>query len=130
MNITKAQHLDDYRWGNRILLLIDKNSDTDAVIAQMENLGAENGALTERDLIIFIVTPDLVYTTEGAKTKINSEKLYKDCDLEIDFTGVVLLGKDGGVKMREPFEVAAETIFALIDGMPMRRSEIRNSKGK
>ena len=38
---------------------------------------------------------------------------------------VVLVGKDGGVKARYAKAPDLDDVFSLIDGMPMRRSEMR-----
>ncbi len=38
---------------------------------------------------------------------------------------VILVGKDGGVKLSSARPVSAADIFALIDAMPMRRNEMR-----
>ena len=38
---------------------------------------------------------------------------------------VVLIGKDGGEKLRRTHRVDLGEIFALIDAMPMRRQEMR-----
>jgi Domain of unknown function (DUF4174) len=38
---------------------------------------------------------------------------------------VLLVGKDGGVKLNHQNETRLEDIFALIDFMPMRREEMR-----
>jgi len=38
---------------------------------------------------------------------------------------VVLIGKDGGEKLRRDRPVPPEELFALVDAMPMRREEIR-----
>ena len=126
-NITNAQNLGDYQWKNRILLLIDKSFDTDALTSQFAVLTTDKKALTERDLLIFKVTPNSVATSEGTDIKFDPKKIYRDYDLKADFAGVVLLGKDGGVKLEEPFEIAAQKIFSLIDGMPMRKREMRDS---
>lgn len=39
--------------------------------------------------------------------------------------GVLLIGKDGHVKLRRGTPVAASEITALIDTMPMRQDEMR-----
>ena len=41
-----------------------------------------------------------------------------------DFT-VILLGKDGGEKLRDHSPVPAQKLFDLIDSMPMRQDEMR-----
>ena len=37
----------------------------------------------------------------------------------------ILVGKDGGVKLRQNAQVKLNDIFALIDAMPMRQEEMR-----
>ncbi len=122
-----AQSLDDYQWKNRIVLLVDASSDTDALQSQLAELTSDKKALKERNLIIFRVTPDAVYVSDGSPSKLKAEKIYYDCDLDSNFKGTLLLGKDGGVKLKKPFEVSAQAVFDLIDGMPMRRREMRES---
>ncbi len=41
---------------------------------------------------------------------------------------VVLIGKDGGEKLRRPTPLAPEELFAIVDAMPMRRAEMRERK--
>jgi peroxiredoxin len=124
----RAQSLNDYQWKNRILLLVDPGPDTDVLKAQLDELKSDQEALEERDLIIFRVTPDAVYRSDASPSKLRAKKIYEDFDLDSDFSGTVLIGKDGGAKLEEPFEVSARQVFDLIDGMPMRRAEIRKNK--
>jgi hypothetical protein len=42
---------------------------------------------------------------------------------------VRLLGKDGGEKLRSNQPVSTESLFALVDAMPMRRQEMRERAG-
>lgn len=41
---------------------------------------------------------------------------------------VVLIGKDGGEKLRRTTPLPPEELFAVVDAMPMRRAEMRSSK--
>ena len=41
---------------------------------------------------------------------------------------MTLIGKDGGQKWRQSEPLDMETLFALIDGMPMRQAEMREQK--
>ncbi len=124
---TTAQGLDDYQWKNRIILLVDASPDTDALQSQLAELTSDKKALKETDILIFRVTQDAVYAADGSPSKLKAKRIYDDCDLDSDFKGTLLLGKDGGVKLNKPFEVSAQEIFDLIDGMPMRRREMRDS---
>ncbi len=123
-----AQSLDDFQWKNRIVLLVDASPDTHALQSQLAKLISDRQALKERDLILFRVTPDAVYTSDGSTSKLKAKRIYNDCGLDFNFKGTLLLGKDGGVKLKKPFEVSSQEIFDLIDGMPMRRSEMRESR--
>lgn len=38
---------------------------------------------------------------------------------------VILIGKDGGIKLKRQSQTRLEDIFSLIDAMPMRREEMR-----
>ncbi|MEM7620524.1 MAG: DUF4174 domain-containing protein [Pseudomonadota bacterium] len=40
----------------------------------------------------------------------------------------MLLGKDGGEKLRKARRVTADELFALIDAMPMRQQEMREGR--
>ncbi len=122
-----AQGLDDYQWKNRIVLLVDASADTDALQSQLAELTSDKKALKERDILIFRVTPDAVYAADGSPSKLNGKKIYDDCGLDSEFTGTLLIGKDGGVKLKRPFVVSTQEIFDLIDGMPMRKREMRES---
>lgn len=42
--------------------------------------------------------------------------------------GVVLVGRDGGIKLTAARPVSAATLAATIDAMPMRRDEMRRAK--
>ena len=39
---------------------------------------------------------------------------------------MILIGLDGGVKLRQTEMISLDKLFTLIDGMPMRRREIKN----
>jgi hypothetical protein len=38
---------------------------------------------------------------------------------------LILVGKDGGIKLKRHDHVSLEEVFELIDSMPMRQSEMR-----
>ena len=42
---------------------------------------------------------------------------------------LILIGKDGGVKLRRENGADLQDIFDLIDGMPMRKAEMRRQSG-
>lgn len=127
--ITQAQSLADYKWKNRLLILVDKTMETNALLAQHKRLLAKENELTERDILIFLLTPEgLKFPTRKGRTKPAAD-IYKKLSITPAFSGIILVGKDGGIKLKQDFEVQPETVFTLIDGMPMRKSEIKSKKG-
>ena len=118
--------LTSYRWQHRLLLAFAAHpSDTDFTLFA-DSLSARRDAVQDRDLVvgqIFKRGPSQLgerpLPSEAAQSLrrrfgIRSEKLI-----------VVLIGKDGGVKLVREGRVDLEAIFARIDAMPMRQQEMR-----
>jgi hypothetical protein len=51
--------------------------------------------------------------------------LRKHFDIPTKTFMLILLGKDGGIKLKRNDRVKLEEIFSLIDSMPMRKDEMR-----
>lgn len=124
-----AQNISDYQWTNRLILLVDETLDSSALRSQRKLFLMDKDGLAERDIVLFELTPESIVLSSGKKTKLTALETYRALSIPKDFKGVLLVGKDGGVKLRKPFELASETIFNLIDGMPMRRSEMKRNQG-
>jgi hypothetical protein len=106
----------DYRWKNRLLLIYANNQE--AISKQKNALDHQKEQVKERDLkIIFLEDFDI------------EEKAYlkKKFTLVDTFT-IVLIGKDGGMKLKKKEFVEPQLIFDLIDTMPMRQAEMKKSK--
>jgi hypothetical protein len=127
-----GQSFDEYRWKNRVLVIEAAAHSSINLIKQIQELSTSQKELKERKLIIF--------------QKVNGE--YKKVDFgEYDFTKIpkspnsedsqqadfpntfkiTLIGLDGGIKLEKPQVLKMADLFAVIDAMPMRKSEIRNS---
>lgn len=119
-----AQNLDTYQWKNRIILLNEANLESDWLKAQVKRLRSDIGELNERELVVFIIANGAVYDMEKNITDLDAGIIKEQFGLT-EFQGLALIGKDGSVKLKEPFIVNPKTIFELIDSMPMRRSEIK-----
>ena len=122
--VGSAQDLKKYQWQNRIVLLKAVHLDSDKLQNQLTLLLSNTQNLKDRDLLIFIVTDTSVYDDAKTKTELSSSAIIKNYDMA-GFNGLLLIGKDGGVKLRKGFIVYPKTIYDLIDGMPMRKKEIR-----
>lgn len=99
----------------RQLLLFTQNKDTGLAEKQLAIWKEAQAEMEERDLTITVITGnDLLH------------KKYK-VDSQTEFT-VILLGKDGGEKLRTQNLLTTNKLFALIDAMPMRRQEMQKKE--
>lgn len=101
--------LEHYRWHKR-LLMIFAPSDRDAdFMRQMALLQQQQDALRERDIVVL---SDVRPADGGAlRAQLNPAGFE-----------IVLVGKDGGMKLRETRPVSAEALLSLVDRMPMRQA--------
>lgn len=122
----QSQSLKEYRWEKRIIILVSGKDATISSQKQLEALVSKKSALEERDLILFLLNKHSVVCSNKDASQIDAVKLRKELKIDGAFEGVILIGKDSGVKMREEFHVEPQKIFDLIDSMPMRQTEMKN----
>lgn len=122
-------NLNDYRWQNRILLIYAEHPSDLVYSEQISHFAEHHAGIEERDLFvisIFTDEPSLFGKKEMDEnsTKQMTSRYFSDTP---EFR-LILIGKDGGVKLREDELVTTEDLFGLIDSMPMRRSEMRRGE--
>jgi hypothetical protein len=122
--------LKEYVWKNRLLLVFAPSED-DAQYRRLETELREHGdAVVERDLLVFHVFENGVNRLGHSPIDGQSAALLRDrFSVNPGQFLVVLIGKDGGEKLRRGGEVDITEIFSLIDSMPMRRREMRERRG-
>ncbi len=122
----QSQSLKDFLWEKRVLILVSTEEGSSEFEKQKETLATKDEELQERDLILILLKEDSLESPNSDRLQLNSTELRNELNIAPTFEGVILIGKDGGVKMREEFYVKPERIFDLIDSMPMRRAEMKN----
>ncbi len=117
------------QWDER-LLVISAPSELDATSsAQTARIAVERSALTARDLRVVQLMGRRGGRMAGRTLSVDhADELRERWDLDARRWSVVLVGKDGGVKQRWSSPVDLHEVFALIDVMPMRRSEMTDRK--
>ncbi len=119
--------LREYRWDNRILLIFSPRADDMRVRALDEIFHQRSCELTERDLIVGRVPAfGDARLAERVLSPASAVNLQKDFGVDPGDFAVVLVGKDGFEKLRTSEIPDLDQIFELIDGMPMRRAEMRS----
>lgn len=117
-----VESLDSFLWEKRILLIDGIRQDSEAVTSMLES--GEAG-IEERHIAWFVIGPDAVLSNLPVPLAGSfRETLWTEFFEEEESKRVVLIGKDGGVKAVYK-KLDLEAIFIRIDGMPMRRAEMR-----
>ena len=121
----------DFQWDNRILV-VTANSESDSLYQkQMREFEDREEGFRDRDLIIFSLF-------RNGMSRLDQQALHQESSEAIlekygsgdsDFR-ILLIGKDGGVKLQKDAPVSVEDIFGLIDSMPMRQREMREGTGR
>ncbi|MCA0132581.1 DUF4174 domain-containing protein [Winogradskyella alexanderae] len=120
----KAQNLDDYKWKNRIVLIISTDENSEDLIEQNKLLETDKEGLKERRLLLINVLPTK-YKLHAHKWESGS-KLYDLYNAKKASFKIILIGLDGGVKLEQMTPLKKQGLFDIIDTMPMRRAELRD----
>jgi hypothetical protein len=121
-----AMHLTQYTWKNRLLFVFAPHSRHPSLIDLRNEIPLQKEEILDRDLIVF-----QIYETGSSFKDMNeidhetADKLRREFKVSPGHLTVILVGKDGGVKLRQNEQLNLEQIFLLIDAMPMRRQEMR-----
>ena len=115
-----------YQWKNRLLILFAPSEDAPIYQSFKEQLQRRTQEIRDRDLLIFHV----LETGEGRLAHLPLNKgqvlfLRKKFSIIPGQLIVILIGKDGEVKLRGELPVELSEIFSVIDAMPMRQREMR-----
>ncbi|MEL6347745.1 MAG: DUF4174 domain-containing protein [Myxococcota bacterium] len=121
--------LSAHRWQHRLLLLFAEGPAADGVPPFLVDVQREAAGIMERDLILAMVYA----SEEGAfgstpLSMAQNAALRAHFDVAVGETALLLVGKDGGVKVRATPPVDLADIFQRIDAMPMRQQEMRRNR--
>ena len=117
---SSAQDIADYTWKNRIIILYNDNINSEEVNSALKEIKQSNIEFEERDIIVFIYVNGKFVNTSN-----NSINLKTPDALPISYDGYILIGKDGGIKLKAAYPINLVALFNRIDSMPMRMSEMK-----
>lgn len=112
------------RWKTRVVLVFAP-AGGGKLDKQVDALLLDKAALAERDMLVLAIAGSEVSASFGkAAGPLDAAALRQAYAVAADapFT-VILVGKDGGEKLRAERPVAARDLFGLVDAMPVRRRE-------
>lgn len=122
---TDRNILDQFRWNDRILLIFAPSIENSVFTTADNTLKENKKGVIDRDLTIFYIFEDSQSVYGDSLINKNTAKYLREKFYAApSYTTFILLGKDGGEKMRSINQFSINRLFARIDEMPMRRSEI------
>jgi len=104
-----------YKWEARPVIIFADSEKDPRFQRQVSNLSSRPDDMTERDVVI------LLDTDPNANSALR--KKFRPRDFQI-----LLIGKDGQIKLRRPHPITAEDLNRQIDRMPMRRREMNGGQ--
>ena len=107
----EAGDLAQYRWTHRPVLIFANSETEPAYVEQRAALEAAVDGLVERDIVVLSDTDP---AGQGPLRRLFGAEGFE----------VLLIGKDGEVKLRQAEPLSVDALFVVIDAMPMRRQEM------
>jgi hypothetical protein len=119
-----AAELSDYLWQRRPLLLFAPADSDPRLVETMRRIDASRCDFVDRDIVLGRIVTEGTSTLGGQVVDTNqARRLLSEFGIGADSFSVVLIGKDGGEKLRVANVPDLQAIYAVIDGMPMRARE-------
>lgn len=106
--------IDEFKWIARPVVVFADSPADPAYREQMDRLAERQSDLVRRDVVVIADSDPAAASDLRRKLRPRGFML-------------VLMGKDGTVELRKPFPWHVREIVRVIDKMPMRRQEIRDS---
>lgn len=126
-----SMDLRQFQWKSRLLFLFAPDRNDLSFNGLKNEISARKREMADRDLFVFEVleSGESFLGTKTLKTE-DAMTLRKRFDVSPESFTVVLVGKDGGVKLNRNTRVSLQDVFDLIDAMPMRQEEMRQKARK
>ncbi|NTV42481.1 MAG: DUF4174 domain-containing protein [Syntrophobacteraceae bacterium] len=117
---------EQFQWKNRLLFVFAPESTNPLFERLQREISTRKHEVDDRDLVIFEILELGISKMNGTQLDPHTApSLRKRFDISPKTFTLILVGKDGGVKLKRNDHVKLEEIFRLIDSMPMRQDEMR-----
>lgn len=121
----------DHRGKNRLLLVFSPSPRDSRLAEQRTEIQRNRDGLLERDMVVYQMVIDGQSYCEGGPIDVQTaHEIRRQFGVPDDSFQVILVGKDGAVKLRRVTSTRLWKVFSLIDAMPMRQQEMRERGGK
>lgn len=121
--------LSELRWEQRVLLIFAGDTGDESYQEQLRILREAESGLQDRKLVRITFAPGTPARFEGQPITEESQRAIRQAFAsKNEGFSFVLLGLDGGEKLRSRQPVSTKELFARIDRMPMRARELQDRK--
>jgi hypothetical protein len=120
-----SMDLKQFQWKHRLLLIFVMDENDPPFKKLQDEIIAQKAEVEDRDLLVFMIVErglSRMNTTPLDSVTVDSIRKYYAVPHSI--FRVILVGKDGGVKLKQDGTANLEEIFERIDAMPMRKNEM------
>ncbi len=107
--------LSSFHWEKRLIVVFADTPNDPRYRQQLDMLRAEEDMLVDRDMLVLTDTDP-------------SERTPARMQLRPREFQVVLIDKDGGIKLRKPLPRSVREITRIIDKTPLRRQEVEDRR--
>lgn len=118
--ISLQQKLKNYTWQNRVLLVIADTQKNTNFKEQQHILTQRQTQLQDRDL-------EILYLPLNEVSQADKTFLIEQFNIQEKIFCAILIGKDGGEKLRSAKPLPVDNLFETIDAMPMRKQEMKKN---
>jgi hypothetical protein len=121
-----SMDLTQFQWKNRLLFLFAQENNHPLFKDLQSQIVAQKAEVDDRDLIVFEVPaqgPARMNTSPLDRKEADS--IRNHFAIPSNTFSLILVGKDGGIKLKRRDQVDLREVFELIDSMPMRQREMR-----
>lgn len=117
-----------HQWKHRLLLVFAPSPNHSASLRQRQFFEQSAEGFREREVLYVPVLGGETGVVRGQRIDAETQaELRREFGVDEDAFAVLLIGKDGGVKLRRGKPVGSDELFALIDSMPMRQQDMRRA---
>ena len=123
---TLSMDLTQFQWKNRLLFIFAGDRSHPLFKDLQSQIAARKAEVEDRDLIVFEVPAQgpARMNTRPIDQK-EADSIRNHFAVPSEAFSLILVGKDGGIKLKRSDQVDLREVFGLIDSMPMRQSEMR-----
>ncbi|MEL6546463.1 MAG: CIA30 family protein [Myxococcota bacterium] len=120
--------LEEFHWKKRVVVLSGPYADDERVRGQLSKANASRAESDERDIVwVTLFDKGVSQASSRPLSLAEIREVRHKLDLQPGEFSIVLVGKDGSIKLRRSAIAEMSELHDLIDTMPMRRNEMAGS---